>query len=241
VVVDAWGPGADWLLERAPALVGELDDDFDFRPESALLRELRGRHPGLRMCRTEAVYEASLATVLEQKVPGAEARIGWRLLLQTLGEPAPGPGPGLRVPPAPDVVSRTPYHVFHRFRIERRRAETLRRAAAHATRLEEARELPLDAARRRLQALPGMGAWSAAEVAVVALGDPDAVSIGDYHLPHLVTWALAGEPRGSDERMLDLLEPYRGHRARVLRLLLTAGLRAPRWGPRLPLRNWALT
>ena len=70
----------------------------------------------------------------------------------------------------------------------------------------------------------------------MALGDADAVSLGDYHLPHLVAWALAGKPRGSDELMLELLEPYRGHRGRVLRLLQLAGITAPRFGPRMPLR-----
>jgi len=93
-----------------------------------------------------------------------------------------------------------------------------------------------EAARRRLRALPGIGPWTAAEVTALALGDPDAVSVGDFHLPHVVSWALAGEPRGSDERMLELLEPYRGHRGRVLRLLQLAGITAPRFGPRMPLR-----
>lgn len=237
--VEAWGPGAGWLVDRAPALVGELDDDGDFRPELPLLRDLQRRHPGVRLCRTEAVLEAATATILEQRVAGAEAWLGWRALVRGLGEPAPGPLAGLMVPPGPVRLAEARYPVFHTFGIERGRAETVRRAAAHAARLEEALDLPLDAARLRLRALPGMGRWTAAEVASVALGDPDAVPVGDYHLPHVVSWALAGEPRGSDERMLELLEPYRGHRARVLRLLLVSGMAPPRRGPRLPLRNVA--
>jgi 3-methyladenine DNA glycosylase/8-oxoguanine DNA glycosylase len=236
---EAWGPGAGWLLQRAPALVGELDDDAGFAPAHPLLRDLRRRHPGLRMCRTEAVFEAAMGSILEQRVTGAEAWRGWRALLWDLGEPAPGPLPGLRVPPAPARVAETRYPAFHRYGVERGRAETVRCAAAHAARLEEALALPLDAARVRLRALPGMGHWTAAEVALVALGDPDAVSVGDYHLPHVVSWALAGEPRGTDERMLELLEPYRGHRARVLRLLTSGGVMPPRRGPRLPLRDVA--
>jgi 3-methyladenine DNA glycosylase/8-oxoguanine DNA glycosylase len=237
--LEAWGAGAEWLAERAPALVGELDDDSDFRPEHRLLRELHRRHPGLRLCRSEAVFEAALASILEQRVPGAEAWLAWRALLWDLGEPAPGPLAGLRVPPEPARVAAARYPVFHRYGVERRRAETARLAAAHASRLEEALELTPEAARARLRALPGMGHWTAAEVATVALGDPDAVSVGDYHLPHLVSWALAGERRGSDERMLELLEPYRGHRARVLRLLVAGGMAPPRRGPRLPLHDIA--
>ena len=93
--------------------------------------------------------------------------------------------------------------------------------------------------RRLLTTLPGVGPWSAAEVSVVALGDRDVVSMGDYHLPHQVSWALAGEARGSEARMLELLEPYRGHRARVIRLLTLGGIQAPRLGPRMRLRRIA--
>lgn len=239
VLVETWGPGAEWLAERAPALIGELDDDAGFRPVHALLRELRRLHPGLRIGRSEAVFEAAAGTILEQKVQGADAWRSWRTLVRAVGEPAPGPMPGLFTPPAADRLAAMPYPAFHAHGVERRRADTVRRAAAHARRLEETVHIPLDLARGRLCALPGMGPWSAAEIAMVALGDADAVSVGDYHLPHVVSWALAGEPRGTDERMLELLEPYRGHRARVLRLLLTAGVAPPRRGPRLPLRDLA--
>ena len=99
--------------------------------------------------------------------------------------------------------------------------------------------MALDAAYRRLRALPGIGPWTAAEVAMRALGDPDAVSVGDFHLPNLVAFALAGEARGDDARMLDLLEPYRGHRGRVIRLLEASGLRPPVRGPHLQLRSIA--
>jgi 3-methyladenine DNA glycosylase/8-oxoguanine DNA glycosylase len=89
----------------------------------------------------------------------------------------------------------------------------------------------------RLMAVPGIGPWTAAEVGVRALGDPDAVSVGDFHLPNLVAFALAGEPRANDARMLELLEPYRGQRARVIRLLELSAIRPPRYGPRLSPRR----
>jgi len=234
VDVEAWGPGADWAVEHAPILVGGLDDDRDFVPRHALVAELHRRHRGLRITKTEAVFEAVVPTVIEQKVPGLEARLAYRQTVRELGEPAPGPG-GLTVPPSPKTLASTPYWVFHRFGVERRRAETIRRAAFYAHRLEEILFMDRSEAYRRLMALPGLGAWSAAEVALVALGDADAVSVGDYHLPHVVSWALAGQPRGDDRLMLELLEPYRGHRGRVLRLLLTGGPSPPRFGPRLPL------
>ena len=111
--------------------------------------------------------------------------------------------------------------------------------AGRAAWFEAIVELPIEEAYRRLTLLPGLGPWTAAEVAVRALGDRDALSVGDYHVPNLVSWALAGEPRGTDARMLELLEPYRPHRARVVRLLEAAGIRSPRYGPRMAPRRIA--
>jgi 3-methyladenine DNA glycosylase/8-oxoguanine DNA glycosylase len=236
VHVEAWGPGARWLVEHAPDLVGEGDDLAGFEPaRHPLVADLHRRHPGLRIPRTLAVGEALTASILEQKVPGAEARIALSRLVRRLGEPAPGPQPGLFVPPAPSRLAATGYEVFHSFGVERRRAECVRRAASYAGRLGEASE-PQEL-QRRLQALPGVGPWTAAEVALVALGDRDAVPLGDYHLPHLVAAALDPDhpPRSDDRRMLELLEPFRPHRARVVRLLYGAGVGPPRRGPRMPL------
>jgi 3-methyladenine DNA glycosylase/8-oxoguanine DNA glycosylase len=230
VQVDAWGPGADWLIARAPGLCGALDRPEAFQPEQPLLRHLVHTHPGLRIGRSEAIFETALFVTLEQKIATREAWHSWRVMVRSLGERAPGPLPDLWAPPLPARIAATPYEVFHRFGIERRRAETLRRLSVVAHRLEETPSLTLDAAYRRFQAIVGVGPWTAARIAMLGLGDGDAVFVGDLHLPHLVTSALAGEPRGSDDRMLELLEPYRGHRARVVRLLL-AGRPARREPP----------
>ena len=234
----AWGPGARWAVLAAPALVGLDDQPSSFSPRHPLLSDIHRANGGLRLGRSGAVFETLVPTVLEQKVPGVEAWTAYAALVSALGEPAPGEG-DLRLPPTPGRLLATPYWAFHRFGIERRKTEVIRNAAALARQLEECARLDPAAASRRLMSLPGVGAWSAAEVAAVALGDRDAVSVGDYNLPHVVSWALAGEPRGSDARMLELLEPYRGQRARVIRLLGAAGITAPRFGPRLPLRRFA--
>lgn len=235
---EAWGTGAVWALEAAPELLGARDSLDGFDPAPGIVRDLHRRMPGLRIPRSRAVFETLVPTILEQKVPGPEAFGTYRNLVRTFGEAAPGPH-GLRLPPEPDVLARTPYPAFHPLGIERRRAETLRAAASRAVRLEETVEMPLSQAYRRIQAFPGVGQWSAARVAMVALGDPDAVPMGDYHFPHMVAWAFTGRPRGSDEQMLELLQPYAGHRGRVLRLLLAAGVSAPRFGPRMSLRSIA--
>ncbi|MGI8610370.1 MAG: DNA-3-methyladenine glycosylase family protein [Candidatus Dormibacteria bacterium] len=232
----AWGPGAALALDRAPTLLGEDDDDSDFHPAHPLLADLKQRRAGVRLCRSEAVLEALVPTVMEQKVIGLEARRGYRRLVMAMGAPAPGPD-GLRVPPTASTLANAPYWRFHPFAVERRRAETISRAAASATRLEGLTALPAAEARAHLEAQRGLGPWSAAEITMVALGDPDAVAVGDFHLPNLVAFALTGAARGTDEMMLELLEPYRGHRGRVVRLLVSAGIRAPRFGPRLSLRH----
>jgi 3-methyladenine DNA glycosylase/8-oxoguanine DNA glycosylase len=236
IEVEAWGPGASWAAERAPLLCGEEDDGRGFIPRHRLIADLHRRYPGLRLTKTQAVFEALVPAVLAQKVTTIEAEAAYRALVRDLGEPAPGPVRML-VAPSAQVLGRTPYWAFHRFGVERRRADVIIRAARSVSRLEETVAMDLPSAYRRIVAFPGVGPWTAAKVALVALGDADAVPVGDYHLPHTVGYALEGTPRSTDERMLELLDPYRGHRARVIRLLLLSGIGAPRFGPKQPLRN----
>ena len=237
LTAEAWGPGAERLLARVPRLFStgttSLAGDGDRR-----IAALARRAPGVRILRTEAVLDALVAAVLEQKVTGSEAHRTWHGLVRRYGEPAPGPSEvGLRLLPAPSALAALPYWSYHVLGLEQRRAELVRAIARRAAWFEAIVELPLPDAYARLRSVPGIGPWTAAEVGVRALGDVDAVSVGDFHLPHLVSWALAREPRGTDERMLELLEPYRGQRARAIRLLETSGIQAPRYGPRLAPRR----
>jgi 3-methyladenine DNA glycosylase/8-oxoguanine DNA glycosylase len=246
----AWGPGAAWAIQQAPELVGADDDPGDFadRVTAAgppLLASLLARYQGTRIGRTRRVLEALVPAIIEQKVTGDEARTAFVALVRRYGEPAPGPWtverrPALlRVPPAAETLAGLPGYAYHPLGLERRRADAIRAAASRAGRVEECADLPLADAYARLRALPLVGPWTAAEVGLRALGDPDAVSVGDFHLAHAVCWALAGEERGTDERMLELLAPYGGHRARVIRLIEAAAIHAPRRGPRMAPRSIA--
>ncbi|MDP9244559.1 MAG: DNA-3-methyladenine glycosylase 2 family protein [Chloroflexota bacterium] len=235
VTAQAWGAGAEEALRLLPGLLGLEDDPRQLVPRHRVVRELARRFAGVRLPRTGRRFEALLPAILEQKVTGVEARRSYRELIRRYGEPAPGPAP-LRLAPQPATLAGLPYHAYHPLGLERRRSEVIRRAAALAARLETA--APNDA-RRLLAAIPGIGPWTIAEVLRVADGDPDAISVGDFHLPHLVGWALAGEARADDRRMLELLEPYRGQRARVQRLLELAGVAPPRRGPRMASRQIA--
>jgi endonuclease III len=236
VTARAWGSGAEHAIASAAELVGEEDRPELFDPQHAVLADLVRRHPGLRLPRTRRVLHTLVPTVLEQKVTGTEAYRSYGSLLRRYGEPAPGPL-ALVLPPSPAALAALPYHAFHPLGVERRRADVIRRAAARANALESAATVA--EAGRRLGSLPGIGQWTVAEVLRVAVGDPDAVSVGDFHVPNMVAWALAGEPRAGDARMLELLEPYRGQRGRVQRLLELGRIVAPRRGPRLAPRSIA--
>lgn len=240
----AWGPGAGWALDRVPDLIGEHDDVEAFDelldradgPAVDRIRRLHRERPGLRIPRSGALVEAMVPTVLEQKVTGQSARRSYRGIVWAFGEPAPAcpvPGRPLRLPPHPSVLAELPEWAWHRHNVEARRAGTVRRVAARADRLDEAVDLPLAVAQARLRSITGVGAWSIAEASLVALGDPDAVSVGDYHLKDHVAFALRGAPRGDDAEMLEALEPFRGQRGRVCRLIMLGAPAPPRYGPRL--------
>jgi 3-methyladenine DNA glycosylase/8-oxoguanine DNA glycosylase len=246
LTAEAWGPGADDLGAWLPDLLGlgsgtAATGDLRTAAHPAIA-DLARRHPGIRIPATRAVLDVLVPAILEQKVTGTEARRAWYGLIRSYGEPAPGPdgsgaGPSLRLTPSAATLARLPYYVFHPFGVEQRRADLIRAIARRADWFEAIVDLPVAEAHARLRSVPGIGPWTAAEVAVRALGDVDAVSVGDFHLPNLVAWSLAGEPRGTDERMLELLAPYAGRRALAMRLLEIGGRPAPRYGPRLSPRR----
>lgn len=238
VVVDLWGPGTHEAAERLPALLGEHDDASGFAPPPEAADAHR-RHPGLRMCRSQRVMEALVPAILEQKVQVVAAHRAWRWLVARHGTPAPGPAPsGMCVVPDARTWAAVPVWEWHRAGVDPRRARTVTTCARVAARLEEATAMPAPEARERLEKVPGIGVWTSAEVAQRALGDADAVSVGDFHLPAAVGWALTGE-RTDDDGMLRLLAPYAPHRHRVVRLLFLGGrARAPRRGPKLPIPDY---
>jgi 3-methyladenine DNA glycosylase/8-oxoguanine DNA glycosylase len=241
---EAWGPGADWLLARVDDLTGARDRAGVFDgAHPAVERSLRLTRGG-RIGASEMLYHHLLPTIIAQRVTGGEGVRQWAGLCHALGEPAPGPEDlvaTMRLPPAPEALYRRPAWWFHPLGIETNRARTLTEVARHAEKLwrwtDEGREVVAE----KLALLPGVGAWTIGSTLGPVLGDPDAVAVGDFHHPNTVAWALAAEPRADDDRMLELLEPYRGQRGRVLWALTTAAGGAPKFGPRkriLPMARW---
>ncbi|GAB97419.1 hypothetical protein KILIM_067_00200 [Kineosphaera limosa NBRC 100340] len=242
VVVRAWGPGAQWLTaspERLPAMCGGLDDPSGFVPEHEVLRRATDRWPGVRVPATGLVIEALVPSIIEQRVTGAEAFTSYRRLVRRYGQPAPGPAgrPGvagerpLMAPPTAREWALIPSWEWLRAGVDSQRSDTVMRALRVAGSLERCVGLPSAQARARLMAVPGVGVWTAAEVAHIALGDADAVSFGDYHVARNIGVALTGEPV-DDEELAVLLRPYVGHRYRVQRYVELLGIAPERHGAR---------
>ena len=243
----AWGPGADWLLRRVDALTGrddvvvELDRPRDAdRPVVDALAASRT----VRLGASGTLYHELLPTIIGQRITGGEALRQWHHLTRALGESAPGPddvAADLRLPPAPESLYRRPTWWFHPLGIENKRARALTEVARHPQKLFEWADRSSDDAADKLSLIPGVGPWTIATVQGTALGDPDAVVVGDYHYANVVAWALAGEARADDDRMLELLAPYRGQRGRVMHAVVRATGSAPKFGPRqriLPMSKW---
>ncbi|MEA1903890.1 MAG: DNA-3-methyladenine glycosylase 2 family protein [Actinomycetota bacterium] len=236
LVGEAWGDGSSWLLERLGSIGGLTDDPSQFSPDHEIVSELHRRNPGYRYGRTDMVFDALIVAICGQKVTGKEAGRAMRGLYRSFSEPAPGPNDWLRLPPNPVRMAEAPYWQFHELHLEKKRADIIRRvSAAHETIVSLASQPAGDAA-TVLSSFPGVGKWSVAKTLEVSHGDPDQVAVGDFHLKHLVVHHLTGRDRGTDEEMLELLEPFRPHRGRVVRLLALFG-HEPKFGPRMAVRD----
>lgn len=238
VVAAAWGPGAAWTVDRLPQLLGAGDDPDSFVAHHPLIADAARRLQGLRLGATGRVWDQLFPAVLEQKVTGTEAHRSWRELCRRFGEPAPGPAPeGMRVPPTPARTREIPDWEWHRAGVDSARRRAILASAAVAHRLEAAAELGGEEGRILLRRVPGIGVWTAAEIAQRAWGDADAVSFGDFHIPTVVGWALVGRPL-DDVGMLEVLAPYAPQRHRAVRYVELSGFRRPRFGPRFSPRDY---
>lgn len=236
IAARAWGPGTAEALDAVPRLCGADDDAEGFdASRHPVVAESARRNPGLRLTRTDRVFDALAMSILEQKVTGMQAFGAWRALVSRFGERAPGPTPRpMHAAPPADLWRRIPSWAWHRAGVQPPQSRALVRAAARGDGVVRALRAASDGEGRDrvLTSLPGIGPWTSAETRARALGDPDAVSVGDFHLAHEVGYALTGE-RAGDDRMLELLAPWHGQRQRVIRLIRASGVIEPRRGPRL--------
>ncbi len=243
VNLQAWGAGAEWMLEQAPELLGGQDDVTGFAPTDPRVRRAWAQNMHWRVARTGLVFEALVGAVLEQKVSGHEAWLGWRRLLYRHGIPAPGPAgedrdgrTGMRCLPDAATVARIPSWEWLRCHVDGRRSATVVRAARRAAALERTVGRAFAEVDSALRSIPGVGVWTSAEVRQRAHGDPDAVSFGDYNVARHVGWALRGREL-DDEGLAVLLEPDRPHRYRIQHIVMTRMPGRPRRGPRMAPRR----
>lgn len=234
-------------LDRVPALLGAEDEgweDFDLLldalgdDQSTALARIRRRHPGVRLPATGQLLDQLVTVTLEQKVTHDQARHGWRELLRRHGERPPGPAPDwMRLPLTGEQLRRIPSWRWHQMWVQPPMAATVLRIVERASALHRLAACPGDAAsledlQSRLTAISGVGVWTVAETLQRTHGAADLPAVGDYHLPALVGEALTGS-RTDDAGMLRILEPWRGHRQRVVRLIRLSGYRHQTFGPRL--------
>lgn len=232
LVGEAWGEGSSWLLERLRSIAGLDDDPSAFVTDHPVVAKLHHRHPGDRFGSTSLVFRALLVAICGQKVTGQEAAAAMRGLRAHFSDPAPGPRENLRLPPDPEHMAAAPYHVYHQLHLEKRRADLIRAVSVDADRIDRLAEHPPAEAEKVLISYRGISLWTSAKTLEVSHGDPDQVAVGDFHFKHMVVHHLTGRNRGTDEEMLELLEPFRPHRGRVIRLLHHLG-HEPSFGPRM--------
>ena len=230
------------MLERVPDLLGVADDVTGFAElisDPVLVDAWRRCGGGLRFPATRLLFDQVSVAVLEQKVTGIEARRSWRELVWRFGSPAPGPAPkGMGVAPYPADWLAIPDWEWHKAGVDVSRRRAIRAAATVAARLDQLVVGSVDEAVRILRTLPGVGPWTAAEAVQRAMSGADAPSVGDYHLPKVVGFALVGRAL-DDAGMLEVLAPYAPHRARVIRLVEVGDApRPPRRGPRFSPRDY---
>lgn len=221
VTVECQGDGASWLAARAARLVGLDDDVTSFNPEAGVVRRLWERFSGDRVGATATVWHDLAWIVVQQRVHRSDAAAQWRRLVVALGEPS-AEHEGLYTPPAPERLARAAPWSLRAMGIDARRAATLIEAARVAHRLHRLSQTPFAEVEGPLQSIPGIGPWTTSCLSGLTWGEADTVITGDSGIPSLIGETVAGERRADDARMVELLEPYRPHRYRVLRLALAA-------------------
>lgn len=229
------GPPA--VVQHLPAICGAHDDPEGLVALTATAPRLQGlvrRQRLVRLPRVPWLFEIALGTVLQQRVDFPSAAASYRELALRHGERAPGPE-RLQLVPTPERLSRLPSHAFREAGVDGQRERAVRALAEAAPELDALASLPGPApahARQVLERITGFGPWTVASILGYGLGDADAVPLGDYWLPHLVSNAMIGKARSDDREMEQLLEPYRPHRFRLVRVLYASGFDVQRFAPR---------
>ena len=233
--VEIWGDGRDELDLALPELLGTnqalIAEEAHQLPKPLL--ELRAQ--GLR--RTNRAHlpltETLVPIVLQQLVTWREAAASWRALLHRYGSAAPGPLK-LQTPPSAETLANLSLPEYRGLGIAVKRARTIQKLSVNLQRHQH--KAPEELTKLAMKS-PGVGPWTQALFLGLEAGYSDVIPTGDYHLPSTVMWALNGTRSGTDEDMVYALEPYRGYRFDIIRLIMGSNISVPRRNPRMPYRR----
>jgi 3-methyladenine DNA glycosylase/8-oxoguanine DNA glycosylase len=220
----AYGSYSDELLDETVRGFGQDDRYFAFATEDTGVLRLHHSLPGLRLLRMPWLYDMTCSAILQQRIRTVDAMRDWRRITRRFGASAPR---GLMAFPPAEVLAKVPHFELEGMGIDAKRARALLNFARESNLVRLKPGMSFAEMRQYLLRVPGVGPWTTESVLGYGAGDADAAIPGDLHLPRVVCYALAGEFKGSDERMMELLEPFRGHRFRIIRLLYAAGLDVP--------------
>lgn len=210
-----------------------VDDDLRgflrrFRDDPLIGHSVRAA-PHVRPWRRPLPFEVLMWAVCEQLVTNERATAITRAIVAAHGPR--DPASGLRDAPGPGAVAALSPALLQRCGLSAGRSRALIAAAREVA----CGRVDLDAAPderaagvRRLGAIPGIGPWTLAVLALHGQGDMDAIPAGDFAYLTLVGEVLTGRPRAraSEEDVMAFVEPYAGWRGIAGLHLLRVGSRA---------------
>jgi endonuclease III len=220
VQVTVEGTGESLVRQALERSLAKNDGHDTFVPKHPLIAKLHMRLSGMRIIEVPWAFDVACQTVLGQRVTAEDAMREFRRIAERYGTKYQDL---VAFPPA-SLVATMPTWQLEQLGIDPKRARAMVALAREVVRRPGFWASPL--LPKVLASIRGIGPWTIGNIMGFAMGDPDALVLGDLHLPHVVTWALAEEPRGSDERMVELLQPFAGQR--LTRLLTGSNIKVPR-------------
>jgi AraC family transcriptional regulator of adaptative response / DNA-3-methyladenine glycosylase II len=208
------------LTPALPRLMADLrqllDLDADPAPIAACLGERFAGLEGLRVPGTLDGFELAVRGILGQQITVAAARTLATRLVQTLGQPIPFPTPYLALThlfPSAAQLARTPADQLGEIGIVKQRQTAILALAQALVSGSISLRPGGDVAQTTaaLQALPGIGPWTASYIAMRALRWPDAFPAGDVALQSALGVRQHKTPAAEAERLSQAWRPWRSY------------------------------
>ncbi len=175
------------------------------------LRPLVAARPGLRVPGAFDGFEIAVRAIIGQQISVTAARTIAGRIAARLGEPLPAAVGGLRVAfPRPEALASAEFDGLGMPASRGTTLVSLARAACDG-RLDLAPEADRDEVRTALLAIPGIGPWTAAYVAMRALGDADALPASDLVLRQVLGNGAGPVNARSVEQQASRWSPWRAY------------------------------